>query len=37
MSSGQKGPSGGNGNWSSGFLPTVHDGVSFNSVGDPVL
>ena len=37
MSSGSKGPSGGNGNWSSGFLPTVHDGVSFNSVGDPVL
>jgi hypothetical protein len=37
MSSGLKGPSGGNGNWSSGFLPTVHDGVSFNSVGDPVL
>ena len=37
MSSGQKGPSGGNGNWSSGFLPTVHDGVSFNSVGEPVL
>ena len=37
MSSGSKGPSGGNSNWSSGFLPTVHDGVSFNSVGDPVL
>ena len=37
MSSGGKGPSGGNSNWSSGFLPTVHDGVSFNSVGDPVL
>ena len=37
MSSGMKGPSGGNGNWSSGFLPTVHDGVSFNSVGEPVL
>ncbi len=37
MSSGQKGPSGGNNNWSSGFLPSVHDGVSFNSVGDPVL
>jgi hypothetical protein len=32
-----KGPSGGNGNWSSGFLPTVHDGVSFNSIGEPVL
>lgn len=37
MSSGQKGPSGGNANWSSGFLPSVHDGVTFNSVGDPVL
>ncbi len=37
MSSGDKGPSGGNSNWSSGFLPSVHDGVSFNSVGDPVL
>jgi hypothetical protein len=37
MSSGMKGPSGGNGNWSSGFLPTVHDGVSFNSIGEPVL
>jgi hypothetical protein len=37
MSSGTKGPSGGNANWSSGFLPTVHDGVTFNSTGDPVL
>jgi hypothetical protein len=37
MSSGLKGPSGGNNNWSSGFLPTIHDGVSFNSVGEPVL
>ena len=37
MSSGFKGPSGGNANWSSGFLPTVHDGVTFNSTGDPVL
>jgi hypothetical protein len=37
MSSGAKGPSGGNANWSSGFLPSVHDGVSFNSVGEPVL
>ena len=37
MSSGQKGPSGGNANWSSGFLPSVHDGVTFNSTGDPVL
>jgi len=37
MSSGLKGPSGGNNNWSSGFLPSVHDGVSFNSIGEPVL
>ena len=37
MSSGAKGPSGGNNNWSSGFLPSVHDGVTFNSTGDPVL
>ena len=37
MSSGLKGPSGGNANWSSGFLPSVHDGVSFNSTGEPVL
>ncbi len=37
ISSGTKGPSGGNNNWSSGFLPTVHDGVSFNSTGEPVL
>lgn len=37
MSSGVKGPSGGNNNWSSGFLPSVHDGVSFNSSGEPVL
>jgi hypothetical protein len=37
MSSGLKGPSGGNANWSSGFLPSVHDGVSFNSTGEAVL
>lgn len=37
MSSGKKGPSGGNANWSSGFLPSVHDGVTFNSTGEPVL
>ncbi|QTN33838.1 DUF1501 domain-containing protein [Akkermansiaceae bacterium] len=37
MSSGFKGPSGGNANWSSGFLPSVHDGVTFNSIGEPVL
>lgn len=37
FSSGSKGPSGGNANWSSGFLPTVHDGVLFRSTGDPVM
>ena len=37
MSSGLKGPSAGNSNWSSGFLPSVHDGVTFNSTGEPVL
>jgi hypothetical protein len=37
FSSGDKGPSGGAANWSSGFLPTVHDGVLFRSSGDPVL
>ena len=37
MSSGSKGPSGGNANFNSGFLPSVYDGVQFRSVGDPVL
>ncbi|HTU22580.1 MAG TPA: DUF1501 domain-containing protein [Gemmataceae bacterium] len=37
LSSGHKGPSGGNSNWGSGFLPTVYEGVSFRSSGDPVL
>jgi uncharacterized protein DUF1501 len=37
FSSGKKGPSGGNSNWGSGFLPTVHQGVTFRSSGDPVL
>jgi hypothetical protein len=37
MNSGQKGPSAGSGNWSSGFLPSVHSGVEFRSGGDPVL
>lgn len=37
FSSGAKGPSGGSGNWSSGFLPTVHEGVLFRTSGDPVL
>jgi hypothetical protein len=37
FSSGQKGPSGGNSCWGSGFLPTVYQGVQFRSSGDPVL
>lgn len=37
FSTGSKGPSGGNANWGSGFLPTVHNGVQFRNVGDPVL
>ncbi len=37
LSSGQKGPSGGSANFGSGFLPSVYQGVPFNSVGDPVL
>lgn len=37
FSSGSKGPSGGNSNWGSGFLPTVHSGVQFRGAGDPVL
>jgi hypothetical protein len=37
FNSGKKGPSGGNANWGSGFLPTVHQGVTFRSTGDPVL
>ncbi|MFO0895872.1 MAG: DUF1501 domain-containing protein [Pirellulales bacterium] len=37
FSSGAKGPSGGNSNWGSGFLPSVYQGVQFRSSGDPVL
>ena len=37
FSSGKKGPSGGNSNWGSGFLPTVYQGVPFRNAGDPVL
>lgn len=37
FSTGKKGPSGGSANWGSGFLPSVHQGVQFRSVGDPVL
>ncbi len=37
MNSGKKGPSGGNSNWGSGFLPTVYQGVPFRGSGEPVL
>jgi len=37
FSTGKKGPSGGNSNWGSGFLPTVHQGVQFRTSGEPVL
>jgi hypothetical protein len=37
FSTGSKGPSGGNSNWGNGFLPTVYQGVTFRSGGDPVL
>src|SRR5258706_4223915 len=37
FSTGQKGPSGGASNWGPGFLPSVHQGVMFRSVGDPGL
>jgi hypothetical protein len=37
FSSGSKGPSGGNSNWGSGFLPTVYAGVQFRGGSEPVL
>ncbi len=37
FSTGSKGPSGGNSNWGSGFLPTVYQGVEFRTGRDPVL
>ncbi len=37
FSSGSKGPSGGNSNWGSGFLPSMYQGVQFRGSGDPVL
>lgn len=37
LNSGKKGPSGGNSNWGSGFLPTIYQGVPFRTGGDPVL
>src|SRR5438876_4549142 len=37
FTTGAKGPSGGASNWGPGFLPSIHQGVMFRSVGDPVL
>jgi hypothetical protein len=37
LNSGKKGPSGGNSNFGSGFLPTVFQGVPFRGSGEPVL
>ncbi|MBM4002942.1 MAG: DUF1501 domain-containing protein [Planctomycetes bacterium] len=37
FSTGSKGPSGGNSCWGSGFLPTVHQGVTFRVGAEPVL
>jgi uncharacterized protein (DUF1501 family) len=37
LTSGPNGPDGGAALWSSGFLPTVYQGVPFRSAGDPVL
>jgi hypothetical protein len=37
FSSGSKGPSGGNSNWGSGFLPTMYQGVQFRGGSEPVL
>src|SRR5579884_1367808 len=37
FSTGGKGPSGGNSNWGSGFLPTVYQGTQFRVGGEPVL
>ncbi len=35
--SGENNPDGGKACWSSGFLPTLHQGVEFRSKGEPVL
>ncbi|MEP6754832.1 MAG: DUF1501 domain-containing protein [Chthonomonadales bacterium] len=37
LMSGVNNPDGGKACWSSGFLPTIHQGVEFRSKGDPVL
>jgi hypothetical protein len=35
--SGVSNPDGGKSCWSSGFLPTIHQGIEFRSSGDPIL
>ncbi len=37
LQSGPRGPRGGSALWSSGFLPTSHQGVPFRGQGDPIL
>jgi hypothetical protein len=37
LQSGPRGPRGGAVNWSSGFLPTLHQGVPFRTTGEPIL
>src|SRR5438093_9871349 len=37
LTSGAGSPGAGSGNWASGFLPSVYQGVPFRSSGDPVL
>ncbi|MFT5465533.1 MAG: hypothetical protein ACI8UO_000628 [Verrucomicrobiales bacterium] len=37
LQSGPRGPRAGNALWSSGFLPTSHQGVPFRGTGDPIL
>lgn len=37
LQSGNRGPRGGSVLWSSGFLPTTHQGVPFRSTGSPIL
>ncbi len=37
LQSGPRGPRGGSALWSSGFLPTVYQGVPFRSGGEPIL
>jgi hypothetical protein len=37
LQSGPRGPRGGAVNWSSGFVPSVHQGVPFRTTGEPIL